>query len=556
MNKKIKKGINLGSFKFYFLLLVFLVLIGMMVLIKKYKTSVLGVMSDNSKFAYFYKPGTNTAQTLSTKSSVIILTRGDEAMISAIKTAGYTGKLLQYLLLEAIEGPDALNNASTPVCTTAQKTFAPYKNQVANDVGEFCIIHDSIINKTAFDHDLNPNTPTVIADETWFLHNSSGNRLGSKNIHWDGAIGYLYKINPANKNVQEYFAARAIREIKGNANHTKTGVNEIFWDNLNMSMKSTNLTGQVEYTTESVYQAAIQDMVKNIYQALSIQSIPMWANLIGAQDETVYDIFSPYLNGGMMEDFLGWNLSGTASWEVYSPSVVEGQMRVADKWLGLGKGLIMVSQGQDSSVQSMYGYASYLMVDDRVSANFRHANKTDYNVLLWYPEYDYKLGKPLGIRIKQIGTVDVIYRRNYECGYAETNLTKRTGMVTVSTCQSGITPTPTVKPTATPTLIINKAPVFITSNILPILTKGIYYSTKISAYDVNTTDILKMTASGLPKGLSLSNCTNSIANSRKEIACNLLGTSSVSPANYSIVITVTDSKGLSVKKTFTLTIKR
>ena len=137
-----------------------------------------------------------TLQLLSEEAEVIIFSRGDLDQLDDFRQTGFDGTVLQYLRFDAIEGPNYIENSSAGICTDAQLSFDPATNQVANRVGDFCQIHDSIVNQTPFDHDLNPNTPDVIATDEWFLHNSLNQRIGDVNVRFDGSKGFYYHMNP------------------------------------------------------------------------------------------------------------------------------------------------------------------------------------------------------------------------------------------------------------------------------------------------------------------------------------------------------------------------
>lgn len=103
-------------------------------------------------------------------------------------------------------------------------------------------------------------------------------------------------------------------------------------------------------------------------------------------------------------------------------------------------------------------------------------------------------------------------------------------------------PTPT--PTATPTPVVQKiAPQFVTTS-LPEGKRGEYYSATIVATDVNLSDVLRMSSSRWPKGLKFGNCSQDLVNGKKQIACQVSGTPSISTSSWITTLSVRDSAGL------------
>lgn len=123
------------------------------------------------------------------------------------------------------------------------------------------------------------------------------------------------------------------------------------------------------------------------------------------------------------------------------------------------------------------------------------------------------------------------------------------------------TPTPTVRPTATPTSIPTLTPTptpangpTITTSSLPRGDKGVYYSAKVSASDPTISDILTMTATGLPAGIVLDACTSTSGFNGVIFSCAIIGTSSKS-GNFSPKFTVIDQLGHVGVRTIKLQIK-
>ena len=413
------------------------------------------VETDPIAVGYFYKPpqdGTS-ATTMAQRANFIILTRKDEEFVQELRQAGYTGDIVQYLMAEVAHGPSYLEDDSR-ACSTEEKQFNPYNNQVALNTGDFCEFHDSIVNGTAFDHDLDPVTSNIVATENWFLHNSSGQRIGNY-----GGGGFRYHMNHGNTHWQEYFISRAIREMEGSPDHTPTGMHGIFLDNLELSMeKKTNrldVKGQpVEYATEAGFQTAVHTFAHRFYQELSSRGYPVWANMI--ENPGTPDAWDPYLDsldGVMEESFaLDWN-GGQASMSSY-----ERELTQSATWINSGKKVLLVSQGDNNNHQARYGLASFLLVTDGVNGYYRHADSSYYNHFYWYPDYQLQLGSPLGVAQQTTVGGDTVWTREFTCGSVVVNFTQFDANIQTTECGSPIPdpdPTPDPGPDPVPTSSTN-----------------------------------------------------------------------------------------------------
>lgn len=96
----------------------------------------------------------------------------------------------------------------------------------------------------------------------------------------------------------------------------------------------------------------------------------------------------------------------------------------------------------------------------------------------------------------------------------------------------------------------NAAP-YITTAYLTNATVGTVYSQPIVSMDENQTDTLTLTSTPLPQGLSLGTCTSTTANDKRRMLCYISGTPVVA-GTYTVTLTVTDNRGLSSSKTYSL----
>jgi hypothetical protein len=427
------------------------------------EASTASTAADPIKIAFFYKPPTNLSTTqLAAQVDTMVLTRKDEAAVLEAKAVGVTEPILQYLIFDSIQGPSGLTNNLSGPCSSTQLAFVPRSNQVANETGEFCQLHNSITTGQAFDHDLDPQTPAVVATENWFLHNQLGQRLGNF-----GGNGFYYHINHAQQPVREYFLARALRELKGTTLHPKTGMDGIFLDNIELSwnkkLSRLDVSGQpVEAISSAQWAAAVRDSVNLVSQGLHANSFPLWGNMIeNPKLGGDWNAYATLLDGGMEESFaLDWNGEprSAAEWEL--------QLQQAESWMAAGRTYLAVSQGSDSAAQARFGLASLLLVTDGEHGLYRHSDSSVYTQFWQYPEYEYQLGAPLAARYQDTSTADTVWKRQFSCGQVSVNLTTGVGTIEVAAnCAqpsaspvSSPSPSSTISPSPTPQLSPSPSP--------------------------------------------------------------------------------------------------
>ena len=114
----------------------------------------------------------------------------------------------------------------------------------------------------------------------------------------------------------------------------------------------------------------------------------------------------------------------------------ENNLDQAEAALAAGKSLVAVGVGpREDDTRQTYSLASYLLITNGDQAFFRYmSNETgeSFNSLWIYPNYEIKLGQPIGPRVKT-GTT---WRRDFQCGYVEVVPKDRTGTIVQAGCGS------------------------------------------------------------------------------------------------------------------------
>jgi hypothetical protein len=429
-----------------------------------------------TKLAIVYeKPEWGTSGTALTNSEVatrfglVVYSRTKMGQnLAGYKTSGFNGTSLVYLTaLDRIAGPNG-NYASiagqTSSCTSEERGYKAYSDNVDMDTGDFCEIQDAIANGGCL-----REYPDICPKENFFLHQADGRRYGES-----GGNGYFYRPNPAAVEYQKYLKYRALREMTGGVeidylgnqtSHPATGASGIFLDNLEVSWeKLINQGGQPREFANSVdFANATAALVAFIHQDLNY---PLWANIIsGANTGTEWDRFinEVSLEGAMMEDFaLNWGKGRMDA------TTIQNQMKMVERWLASGRGALLVAQANQYlgvnqfDQEAKYSLAAYLQTTNGQNVWFKLDNyqgdpagnrSENYNQFFNYPEYDSSLGWPTGAKI-QISTTPLTYQRTFENGVVKLDLTNGQGMITTN----GDTQAPTVtitSPTNGTTVTVN-----------------------------------------------------------------------------------------------------
>ncbi len=113
------------------------------------------------------------------------------------------------------------------------------------------------------------------------------------------------------------------------------------------------------------------------------------------------------------------------------------------------------------------------------------------------------------------------------------------------------TPTAPSSPTPTPTPVTYNTSPSIATSSLPSGTYFSYYTTPLRGTDPDAADTLSMRSTGLPKGLSIGGCSQSIVSGRKQLDCKISGRPRAR-GTFNVVITISDNVGNSSQRSYTL----
>lgn len=365
--------------------------------------------STPTSLALFYHPPTNgvNVRTVAQQLGVAIMHRGDESYRDSLRSAGFTGPALQYLMANEATGPVGLRSSSDSC-----GTYLYYQTDVSGIAGDFCSA-------------LHP-------DETNFLHNSRGERL-YRLSSWQEQTGTktvaTYMMNPAAPGWSAYAARQMAANLSG------LGYNGLYLDNISLSLEpgqkeADNSDGTVkEFASDADYRAAVVGFLGTVRSKVG-SGATIWGNLISANDSvTDWDQYAPLLNGVLYEYYVDrWN--GTYA----DPAVWETEQEQALRMLGEGKSYVMVAQGPQTDLARMrFALASYLLIQEP-GGYFRYSDADAYSEMWMYDDYQTRLGSPLGDRYQVSGGG---WQRDFACGSVSVDPAQHTGMITTATDRPG-----------------------------------------------------------------------------------------------------------------------
>lgn len=297
--------------------------------------------------AWFYKPPINgDLHYLANHFDIFILTKQDEMVRDALSiTYSVETPILRYVLFDSIMDPGPCEEQ-------------PYRNQVADQIGDYCFI--------AAEH------------PDWFLLDINGNLIRK---------GNYVLMDPGNPEWQRFWLNRVIQ------NQKTLGWKGVFLDNIEagFAKRSQSNTYPAKYETPEAYQAAIAgflDYISSNY--FKPQRVPLFGNVLKEDVSTGLFLYLQYLDGIMVEAFaVDWN-DGYLDEEEWIR-----QINMVKTVLNEGKHVILVSQGDSYDIdRQRFAFASYLLVTNG-NASFRYTNSDHYNEINTYLSYSLMLGEPV-----------------------------------------------------------------------------------------------------------------------------------------------------------------
>ncbi len=300
------------------------------------------------------------------RSNVVILQEWEKAKLHSLKAANPAMKVLMYKNLSSMM--DATENGNAGTGVTMQEAA----------------VHPD-----------------------WFLLDTSDHQRFN---FW--GYGYLWAADIGNRSYQDAWAANVGAKLR------EDSWDGVFVDDTNPTMQYHYDVDQVaKYPSDATYSAATGSALRVIGPLLKAQGklvIPnfgAWRNYREAVSSWL-----PYVSGGMEEQFTKWGNDPSTGY--MTGSDWDSQLAVLKETQAAGKYSLIVSHSTSQDADAArYGWATTLLAGTG-KASFALAE--DYHGESWFPEYDYDLGKAVGVETKLSSGV---HKRVFERGIVLVNPT-------------------------------------------------------------------------------------------------------------------------------------
>jgi hypothetical protein len=266
----------------------------------------------------------------------------------------------------------------------------PYDQQAASRPGDFCRIDR-----------LHPD---------WFLLTSDAKRIQDK-PPYDSA----WMMDPSNPEWRQFWIERVLER-------DFTGWDGVFLDNLeaNPRYQADNL---MKYPLPADYQQANLGFLKMIYEEFHSRGLRVFANILHVTTIDEWQLYLPYLDGVMIENFaVDWESGQRLTeeeWELHMQCAFTAQAQ--------GKEVILVARGESDDIpRQQFALASYYLINNG-KAYFRYTSD-DYDEMLWYLNYLIEPGAPLGDLYFDNG----LWKRDFENGQVVVDLINQSASINFS----------------------------------------------------------------------------------------------------------------------------
>ena len=297
--------------------------------------------------------------------------------LQRVRRAGWRKPILEYFDTAFAMGPASARKDRCP------RGFEGYSTSVTWRRDDFCNV-------------VNPN-------ESWFLHNGSGQRI-IREID-DSASFYL--MNPASPGWRAFVQAK-IRQAPKHFHMDGIFLDDVWETAIRPRSREDTSDGTCrECGSDARWRKGYLGFLRAVKKAAGKR--PVWINSDNSST------FVRAVDGGMIE-----NMGASWGTSFMPQSEVESRWRDIDRNVAARKAVLLVGQGNSKTdgERMRFAHAVYLMVaGPRVS--FRFHNAADYRSFWDYPEYRLRLGPSKGPR-RRVGRS--VWRRNFASGTSVVNL--------------------------------------------------------------------------------------------------------------------------------------
>jgi hypothetical protein len=300
------------------------------------------------------------------RSNVVVLQEWEKAKLHSLKAANPAMKVLMYKNLSSMLAADSNGNASTGV-----------------------------------------TTQDAASHPEWYLTSTT---TGTKFNFW--GYDYLWAADIGDRAYQDRWAASVGAKLRADS------WDGVFVDDTNPTMRYHYNPAEVaEYPSDASYSAATGRALSVIGPALTRQGKLVIPNFGAWRDyRTAVSNWLPYVSGGMEEQFTKWGNDPATG---YVTGVDwDSQLAILKETQAAGKYSLIVAHSTSTDANAArYGWATTLLAGTG-KASFSLAE--NYTGESWFPEYDYDLGKAVGVESKLSNGV---HKRVFERGIVLVNPT-------------------------------------------------------------------------------------------------------------------------------------
>lgn len=311
------------------------------------------------------------------RSSFVILNEWEQAKMKSLKAANPNVKVLMYKNLSFMSAADAYGNS-------------------------------------------NAGVTTQMADPSWYLLNTSGQRFTSD---W---YSYMWAADIGNPAYQQKWADSVLSKLQ------TQGWDGVFADDTNASMHNHYDPASIaKYPTDAAYAAATGSALAAIgpkIRAAGKLIVPNFGEW--RLNRSTVNGWLDYVSGGMEEMFTKWgNTTGTGYLPVTDWNLQLGCLKDAE---AKGKYFLAVTHSTNTdAAAARYGWATILLASN---GHASYIEGGDYTNQPWFPEYDYAIGEPAG---NETADASGVHRRAYTNGLVVVNPTSKSVSVSLGGTYNG-----------------------------------------------------------------------------------------------------------------------
>jgi len=237
--------------------------------------------------------------------------------------------------------------------------------------------------------------------DEWFLKDSDGNR-----IRWDAWPDHWF-MDIGNPEYQDYWVGHMVAKAQD------VVAGEDGWDAVHLGNAHTSMFGGVErnttYATDAEYEEAAYGHLTNAHVQFQLVGIPIIIQLAPSPSVYSYTEWAQMAEGVKIEHFV-------SSWTGYhSADIWERQVSGLEEIGRAARISVVYPKFRYDDYQArIYGLASYLMGKEGLHDFFYYQieGRWAWWPPLWFPEWETRIGHPIGARYKAQG----VWQRSYSKG--------------------------------------------------------------------------------------------------------------------------------------------